>query len=77
LKNVSGTFFERNQKYLTERKNFFEEENKKQIENMKKKFGNKDYTKEERNKIVNNIINKLYKNPKNYVNIDNSKNTSS
>ncbi len=65
LKNISGTFLERNQKYINERKIFYEEENKKQIENLRNKIGNKDYTKEERITIVNNIINKLYKNQKN------------
>ena len=59
-KSVNGTFYERNQKLINDRESFYEEENKKIVENEKKHFIGKDYTKEERQKVINNIINRLY-----------------
>ena len=61
LKNVSGTFLERNEKRINDKKMFNEEENMKQIENLKKNLCPKKYTKEEKKMIVENIINKLHK----------------
>ena len=61
LKNVNGTFLERNEKWINEKKNFYEEEKMKQIENLKKNLQPKEYTKEEKKQIINNIINRLYK----------------
>ena len=58
--NINNTFFERNQKLINDRENFCEEENKKIIENEKKHIIGKEYTKEERQKVINNIINRLY-----------------
>ena len=58
--NINNTFFERNQKLINDRESFCEEENKKIIENEKKHIIGKEYTKEERQKVINNIINRLY-----------------
>ena len=60
-RSVNGTFYERNQKLLCDRESFYEDENKKIIEHEKKHVIGKDYTKEERQKVINNIINRLYK----------------
>ena len=73
LKNVSGTFLERNQKFIEDMKNYYEEENKKLIERLKSNSLHKDYTKEERTNIINNIINKLYK-KQNEIENENDKN---
>ena len=70
IKKVDGTFFERNEKWINNKKKFFEEENKKQIENLKRNLGIKEYTKEEKLQMVNNIINRLYIN-NNYKNSNN------
>ena len=58
--NINNTFFERNQKLINDREIFCEEENKKIIEKEKKHIIGKEYTKEERQKVINNIINRLY-----------------
>ena len=59
-RSVNGTFYERNQKLLYDRESFYEDENKKITEYEKKHVIGKDYTKEERKKVINNIINRLY-----------------
>ena len=59
-KSVNGTFYERNQKLIKDRESFCEEENQKIVENEKRHIIGKDYTKEERQKVINNIINRLY-----------------
>ena len=59
-RTVNGTFYERNQKLINDRESFCEEENKKIVENEKKHIIGKEYTKEERQKVINNIINRLY-----------------
>ena len=59
-KSVNGTFYERNKKLINDRESFCEEENKKLVEYEKKHVIGKDYTKEERQKVINNIINRLY-----------------
>ena len=59
-RTVNGTFYERNQKLINDRESFCEEENKKIEENEKKHIIGKEYTKEERQKVINNIINRLY-----------------
>ena len=74
IKNVNSTFQERNQKWLENRKKNIEEENSKQNENGKNYCGNKEYTKEERKQIVNNIINRLYVNKNHPNKIKNSEN---
>ena len=60
LKEVHGNFYERNKKWMNDRESFYEEEKKK----INKKFNyndkKKEYTKEERQKIISNIINRLY-----------------
>ena len=66
INNVEGTFLERNEQWLFNRNNFIEEENAKQIENLR--YGGqgkkKKYTSEEREQIISNIIERLYKNNK-------------
>ena len=59
-KTVNGTFYERNQKLLHDRENFYDNEKKKIDEYEKKNAVEKEYTKEERQKVINNIINRLY-----------------
>ena len=59
-RTVNGTFYERNQKLINDRESPCEEENKKIVENEKKHIIGKEYTKEERQKVINNIINRLY-----------------
>ena len=61
-KSINGSFYERNLKFLNDRESFFEEENKKKNEQNKKNVSNKEYTKEERQNIINNIIKRLYNN---------------
>ena len=61
FQNISSTFMERNELWMNKKKNFIEEENAKQIENLRN-YGNKKYTSEEREEIINNIIERLYKN---------------
>ena len=64
--NVEGTFLERNEQWLLNRNNFIEEENAKQIENLR--YGGqgkkKKYTSEEREQIISNIIERLYESHK-------------
>ena len=60
-KTVNGTFYERNQKLLHDRENFCDNEKKKIDEYEKKNIVGKEYTKEERQKVISNIINRLYK----------------
>ena len=64
--NVEGTFLERNEQWLLNRNNFIEEENSKQIENLR--YGGpgkkKKYTSEEREQIISNIIERLYESHK-------------
>ena len=62
-KGVNGNFYERGQKLLNDRESFYEDENKKYDEGNKKKVGNKEYSKEERKTIIDNIINRLYNEP--------------
>ena len=57
---VNGTFYERGQKLLNDRESFYEEENKKLSDGFRKGAEPKEYTKEERKQIINNIINRLY-----------------
>ena len=59
-RKITNTFFERNKKLINDRESFCEEENKKIIEKEKKNIIGKEYTKEERQKVINNIINRLY-----------------
>ena len=59
-KNINGTFFERNQKLINDRETFYDEENKKIALNDKKNIIGKEYSKEERQKVIKNIINRLY-----------------
>ena len=60
-RSVNGTFYERNQKFLNDKESFYDEENKKQQNSAKKNRNRKEYSKAERKKIINNIINILYK----------------
>ena len=60
-RSVNGTFYERNQKFLNDKESFYDEENKKQQDSAKKNRNKKEYSKAERKKIINNIINRLYK----------------
>lgn len=60
-RSVNGTFYERNQKFLNDKESFYDEENKKQQDSAKKNRNRKEYSKAERKKIINNIINRLYK----------------
>ena len=62
LRNINGTFLERNEQWLFDRNNFIEQENEKQIENIRNSdINNKKYTREEREQIISNIIERLYK----------------
>ena len=63
-KSVNTSFYERNQKFMEDKKSFIEE-NKNQ---MDKSLINKKYTKEERQAIVSNIIKRLYNNRFSQVN---------
>ena len=60
IKNVDGNFFERNENWIIKRNIFIEDEKIKQMENMKNNVGMKEYTKDEKKEIINNIINRLY-----------------
>ena len=66
IKNIEGTFLERNEQWLFNRNNFIEQENAKQIENIRNsgELNSKKYTREEREQIISNIIERLYKNNK-------------
>ena len=59
-RGVNGNFYQRGQKLLNDRESFYEEENKKYIEEYRNNVEKKPYTKEERKIIINNIINRLY-----------------
>ena len=63
IRNVEGNFFERNEQWELNRNNFLEEENAKQIENLRNSAegNNKKYTREEREQIISNIVERLYK----------------
>ena len=62
MNNIEGSFLERNQKWIENRKNFIEQENERYIENLRNGGNNnKKYTAEEREQIINNIIERLYK----------------
>ena len=62
LRNINGTFLERNEQWLFDRNNFIEQENEKQIENIRNSdINNNKYTREEREQIISNIIKRLYK----------------
>ena len=80
-KGVNGNFYERGQKLLNDRESFYEEENKKYNDSIKNSCEKKGYSKEERKKIIDNIINRLYIEPSNvfkkYVNNEKMKNNSS
>ena len=62
FKNINANFFKRNKimNNINHRSNNYEEENKKQQESFIKKYSKNEYTKEQRKKIINNIINRLY-----------------
>jgi hypothetical protein len=62
FKNINANFFKRNQimNNINHRSNNCEEENKKQQETFIKKYNKNEYTKEQRKKIISNIINRLY-----------------
>ena len=60
LLGVSGNFYERSQKLLNDRESYYEQENKKYIEELRNRAEKKFYTKEERKQVINNIINRLY-----------------
>lgn len=66
IKNINSNFMERNEDWIIRRNNFIEEENAKQLENLRNNgIGNKKkYTNEEREQIINNIIERLYENCK-------------
>ena len=60
LMGVSGNYYERSKKLLNDRESYYEKENKKYIEELRKRAKKKTYTKEERKQVINNIINRLY-----------------
>lgn len=66
IQNINSNFMERNEDWIIRRNNFIEEENAKQLENLRNNgIGNKKkYTSEEREQIINNIIERLYGNCK-------------
>ena len=66
IKNINSKFMERNEDWIIRRNNFIEEENAKQLENLRNNgIGNKKkYTSEEREQIISNIIERLYENCK-------------
>ena len=66
IQNINSNFMERNEDWIIRRNNFIEEENAKQLENLRYNgIGNKKkYTSEEREQIINNIIERLYENCK-------------
>ena len=66
IQNINSNFMERNEDWIIRRNNFIEEENAKQLENLRNNgIGNKKkYTNEEREQIINNIIERLYENCK-------------
>ena len=68
IQNVNGNFLERNEQWLLNRKNYIEQESAKQIENIRNSGefnnSNKKYTIEEREQIINNVIERLYERKK-------------
>ena len=60
-KSINNSFLERNQQLIIDREKFYEIENKKQMDNIKQKLIKKEYNKKERQKLINNIIKRLYK----------------
>ncbi len=60
IRKVNGNFYERSKKLLNDRESFYEEENKKYQDGLRNSVEKKGYTKEERKKIIDNIINRLY-----------------
>ena len=66
IQNINSNFMERNEDWIIRRNNFIEEENAKQLENLRNNgIGNKKkYTSEEREQIISNIIERLYENCK-------------
>ena len=60
-KSINNSFLERNQQLINDREKFYEIENKKQMDNIKQKLIKKEYNKKERQKLINNIIKRLYK----------------
>ena len=66
IKNINSNFMERNEDWIIRRNNFIEEENAKQLENLRNNgIGNKKkYTSEKREQIISNIIERLYENCK-------------
>ena len=77
IQNVSGNFLERNEQLLLDRKNYREQESAKQIENLRTSGefnnNNKKYTMEEREEIINNVIERLYESSKNKKNKEENK----
>ena len=63
IQNINTTFMERNELFINKKNHFIEQENAKQIENLRNGGTNKKkkYTPEEREQIINNIIERLYK----------------
>ena len=77
IQNVNGNFLERNEQWLLNRKNYIEQESAKQIENIRNSGefnnSNKKYTIEEREQIINNVIERLYERSKNKKNKEEKK----
>ena len=74
IKNVGSTFEERNKKLLFNKKQAVEDEKMRQEEYIKNNYGNKNFTKDTRTQIINNIIKRLYINPKNVEQKENEEN---
>ena len=64
-KNVEGNFFERNRNFIIDRDNFYIRENQKNNEKIRNFSEKNKYSKEEKKQIINNIINRLYRENKN------------
>ena len=60
IKEINGTFYERSRKFMNDKESFYEEENKRHKESLRNSAEKKEYTKEQRKQIVDNIINRLY-----------------
>jgi hypothetical protein len=74
IKNVGSTFEERNKKLLFNKKQAVEDEKMRQEEYIKNNYGNKNFSKDTRTQIINNIIKRLYINPKNVEQKENEEN---
>ena len=59
-RSINNSFYERNQKLINDRESFFEVENQKHMDNFKQKMIKKEFNKKERQKLINNIIKRLY-----------------